>query len=200
MVHQHGDHHDIPQQHYIRKPGAWLPADHRIHHEYLSRITKHVDSFSSSAPAPTLTPALGELKQLIEGNARIYMYFVQMFDESPRKHPYWSDPTGTRLVRDYEHMLQVLNHIVTRAPEWTAGAESVGVVGVPIGHAAFLDPDVNRALKKVLNEWGRYLQTPESAAALGDHTEGWFGEVGMQDMVQVANAPYKSSMRFEDMF
>lgn len=26
------------------------------------------------------------------------------------------------------------------------------------GHAAFLDPDVNRALKKVLNEWGKYLQ------------------------------------------
>ena len=25
------------------------------------------------------------------------------------------------------------------------------------GHAAFLDPDVNKALKKVLNEWGKYL-------------------------------------------
>jgi phosphatidylserine decarboxylase len=26
------------------------------------------------------------------------------------------------------------------------------------GYAAFLDPDVNRMLKKVLNYWGRYLQ------------------------------------------
>ena len=26
------------------------------------------------------------------------------------------------------------------------------------GHAAFLDPDVNRMIKKVLNEWGKYLQ------------------------------------------
>jgi phosphatidylserine decarboxylase len=26
------------------------------------------------------------------------------------------------------------------------------------GFAAFLDPDVNKALKKVLNEWGKYLQ------------------------------------------
>lgn len=25
------------------------------------------------------------------------------------------------------------------------------------GHAAFLDPDVNKALKKVLQEWGNYL-------------------------------------------
>lgn len=26
------------------------------------------------------------------------------------------------------------------------------------GHAAFLDPDVNRKIKDVLNEWGRFLQ------------------------------------------
>lgn len=32
-----------------------------------------------------------------------------------------------------------------------------GVFGAS-GHAAFLDPDVNKALKKVLNEWGKYLQ------------------------------------------
>jgi hypothetical protein len=26
------------------------------------------------------------------------------------------------------------------------------------GYAAFLDPDVNRMLKKVLNTWGKFLQ------------------------------------------
>lgn len=25
------------------------------------------------------------------------------------------------------------------------------------GHSAFLDPEVNKMLKKVLNEWGKYL-------------------------------------------
>ncbi|KAG6003956.1 hypothetical protein E4U21_001583 [Claviceps maximensis] len=213
MVHQHGDHDTIPHQHHIRKAGAWLPADHRVHHEYLSRITKHLDAQpADDQETPALTPALVELKNLIETNTRVYMYFVQMFDEIPRRNPYWSDPTGTKQVRDYEHMLRVLNHIVTRAPEWTVAAERVGVVGVPMcaifdypmatpsGHAAFLDPDVNKALKKVLNEWGKYLQTPESAAVLGNHPEGWFGETGIKDMMQVANAPYKSSMRFEDMF
>lgn len=65
------------------------------------------------------------------------MYFVQMFDEIPRKQPYWRDPTGLKQIRDYNHMLQVLNHIVTRAPEWTEAAESVGMVGVPM--CALLD-------------------------------------------------------------
>ena len=60
------------------------------------------------------------------------MYFVQMFDEIPRKEPYMRDVTGGPQIRDYRHMLAVLNHIVSRAPEWTDAAESVGVVGVPM--------------------------------------------------------------------
>ncbi|KAG5912814.1 hypothetical protein E4U42_001799, partial [Claviceps africana] len=59
---------------------------------------------------------------------------------------------------------------------------------------------VNKALKKVLNEWGKFLQTPESAAVLDNHPEGWFGDAGIADMMQVANAPYKSTMKFEDMY
>ncbi|KAL6879362.1 Phophatidylserine decarboxylase domain-containing protein [Trichoderma novae-zelandiae] len=208
MVWQHGDHHDIPREWLINKPGAWLPADHRVHREYLRRVTEHVDKH----PQEKLTPALQEFKELIEGNSRVYMYFTQMFEEIPKKRPYWHDPTGTKQIRDYQHMLQVLNHIVTRAPEWTDAAESAGVVGVPFcaildypmgtasGYAAFLDPEVNKAIKKVLNEWGKFLESPESAEALGDHKLGWFGETGRTDVMEVANAPYKTSMKFEEMF
>jgi phosphatidylserine decarboxylase len=57
-----------------------------------------------------------------------------------------------------------------RALNRTDAAASVGMVGVPMcaifdyamgtpsGHAAFLDPDVNRMLKKILNKWGEYLK------------------------------------------
>ncbi|CAM1502786.1 Fc.00g075620.m01.CDS01 [Cosmosporella sp. VM-42] len=207
MVVQHGDEHDIPDEHRVNKPGAWLPADHRVHREYLHRITKHV----AKNPQP-LIPVMEEFKNFIEGTSRVYMYFVQMFDEIPHKKPYFRDPTGTQQIRNYQQMLQVLNHIISTAPEWTDAAESVGVVGVPMcaifdyvmgtpsGHAAFLDPDVNRMIKKVLNEWGKYLQTPESAEVLGDHNLGWFGEIGMGDLMKVANAPNQTSFKFEDMY
>lgn len=42
---------------------------------------------------------------------------------------------------------------------------------------AFLDPDVNKHLKIILNEWGKFLQSPKSAEVLGEHKQGWFGEV-----------------------
>lgn len=44
------------------------------------------------------------------------------------------------------------------------------------------------------------MQTPKSAEVLGEHKLGWFGETGRNDVMQVANAPLKSSMKFEEMF
>lgn len=52
-------------------PGAWLPADHRVHHEWMDRQIKHVD-----ANPQKLIPVLQDFKDFIEADPRIYMYFV----------------------------------------------------------------------------------------------------------------------------
>lgn len=44
------------------------------------------------------------------------------------------------------------------------------------------------------------VKTPASASVLGEHAIGWFGETGRHDLLQVANAPYKSNHSFEEMF
>ncbi|KAK0749971.1 Phophatidylserine decarboxylase-domain-containing protein [Schizothecium vesticola] len=208
MVHQHGDHHDVPDHCRVHRHGSWLPTDHRIHHAWLRSKVAHVDAH----PSEPLAPALQEFADLIETNPRIYMHFAAMWDEVPRRPCYRRDPTGERQIRDYKHMLQVLNHVFTRAPEWTDAAAHVGMVGVPLnavfdyvmgtpsGHAAFLDPEVNRVLKKVLNSWGGFLKTPQSVDVLGDHKTGWFGPVAISDLMEVANAPLKTSYKFEEMY
>lgn len=151
-----------------------MPSDRRVHKEWLRKQVEHVDKNPKG-----LVPVLQEFKDFIESTPRIRMLFTQMWDEIPNKAPYTKDPTGHQQIRDYGHMLSVLNHIFTRAPEWTDAAQNVGMVGVPMcaifdypmttpsGHAAFLDPDVNRMLKKVLNEWGKYLQvsTPQTSVS-----------------------------------
>lgn len=155
------------------RPGSWLPSDRRVHKEWLKKQVEHVDKHPKG-----LVPVLQEFKDLIESNPRIRMLFTQMWTEIPNKTPYTKDPTGHRQIRDYGHMLAVLNHILTRAPEWTDAAQNVGMVGVPMcalfdypmttpsGHAAFLDPDVNRMMKKVLNEWGKFLLVSHPLALL----------------------------------
>jgi len=207
MVTQHGDHHDIPEEHHVSRAGSWLPHDSRIHREWLDHQIKHVNDNKKE-----LSPALKEFKHFIESNPRIYMYFTAMFQEVPFKKPYNKDPTGRKQVRDYHHLLEILNHTFTAAPQWIDAAANVGMVGVPMcaildypmgtpsGYAAFLDPEVNAQLKKVLNEWGKFLTTPKSAEVLGNHKQGWFSEVGQKDIMEVANAPYKTSHKFEDFF
>jgi len=140
------------------------------------------------------------------------MYFTSMWDEIPHRPCYRQDPTGAKQIRGYKHMLAVLNRVFGRAPEWTDAAAHVGMVGVPLaavfdyamgtpsGHAAFLDPDVNKALKGVLNEWGEFLKTPKSAEVLGDHKTGWFGSTGKSDLMEVANAPRNTEFKFEEMY
>ncbi|KAI1484545.1 Phophatidylserine decarboxylase-domain-containing protein [Biscogniauxia mediterranea] len=209
MVHQHGDEHDIPEEHRVHRHGAWLPADHRLQHDWMEKQVAHVDKHGKKE----LIPVIQEFKELIEGDPRIYMYFNAMWDEIPMKKPYYKDPTGKKKqIRGYTHMLDMLNHIFTQAPQWNDAAFGVGMVGVPMvaifdyvmatpsGHAAFLDPDVNKMLKKVLNEWGRFLKSPESAEVLGTHSQGWFSEHGKKDLMEVANAPLKTKYSFEDMY
>ncbi|KAI1827528.1 Phophatidylserine decarboxylase-domain-containing protein [Xylaria intraflava] len=208
MVYQHGDGANIPKESRMHRLGSWLPTDHRVQHDWMAKQIAHVDKHGPKK----LTPALQEFKEFIEGNTRIYMYFSQMWNEVPHKKPYLNDPTGKRQIRNYQHMLDVLNHVFTRAPEWNETAFGVGMVGVPMvsifdyvmatpsGHAAFLDPDVNKMLKKVLNEWGGFLKSPKSAEALTTAKAGWFSQYGKTDLMEVANAPLKTNHSFEDMY
>jgi phosphatidylserine decarboxylase len=154
---------------------------------------------------------LQEFKDLIEGNTRIYLLVNSMFEQIPTKKPYASDTAGAKQVRDYQHMLQLFNHVLTTAPEWNDRKYSVGVVGTPFnaildwpmgtpsGFSFFLDPDVNKMLKKILNTWAEYLASPSSAYVLGNDSIGWFSGHGRKDLAATANVG-KTSYTFEEFF
>lgn len=111
----------------------------------MAKTVEHVDN----NPKP-LVPVLQEFKDLIESNTVVYKHVSAMFEEVPNKKAYKNDPTGNRQIRDYDHLLAVLNHLMTESPSWTNAAAHVGMVGVPInavfdwpmgtasGHAFFL--------------------------------------------------------------
>jgi Phophatidylserine decarboxylase len=139
------------------RTGKWLPQDYRIHKEWLGDVIEYVDSYPKELHA-----VIKEFRDMIEEDTRIYLLFSSMFEQIPSKKPYNNDPTGHRQIRDCDHMLQVLNHLLTTAPSWSSNSERVGLVGLPInalldwpmatksGFATFLDPKVNAMLKKVL--------------------------------------------------
>lgn len=83
MSQQSGDNHDIPKHKKKVKAGSWLPADHRIHEEWLGKQIDHAEKEKKP-----LDPVLKEFKEFVEGNTRVRMLFTQMFEEVPQKHPY----------------------------------------------------------------------------------------------------------------
>jgi phosphatidylserine decarboxylase len=189
------------------RTGQWLPQDHRIHKQWLQDTVKHVDKNPKA-----LHPVLEEFKEMIEKDVRLFMLFSSMFEQIPNKKQYLKNPAGERQIRDYQHMLQLMNHLLTTSPSWSDREFGAGVVGLPFfaifdwpmgtpsGFAVFQDPNVNAKLKKVLHVWGEFLQTPESAKVLDNSSSGWFGESGYKDLQTAANSAAGTSHKFDDMF
>ncbi len=166
--------------------GEWLPSDHETLTKWMTTLLREVD-----AEEKPLHPVIEDFKQFIENDPEIFMLFHQMFEQVPRKPPYNKDPTGKPQVRDYRHMLRLVNHIMTKAPAFNE-SELVGFpinaifdwsMGTTSGFAAFLNHKVNRQLKEVLNEWARFLGSSDSRYVLSkDPRHGWFGEDAQKKM------------------
>lgn len=138
-----------------------------------------------------LHPVVKDFKVTIDTDPELNMFFHQMFNQVPLKPPYNENPAGKPQVRNYHLMLRLINAIMTKAPEYN----STGVVGFPInaildwpmgtpgGFAAFLNDKVNEQLKKILNQWGMYLKSPESTYILNDDPhKGWLGTDALKAM------------------
>jgi len=159
----------------------------------LQKHIEEVDGTASSKDEPdvgySLHPVVQSFKDTIEGNPEITMFFHQMFSEIPKKYKF--TPTHQPQVRNYDHMLRLINHTLTKAPEYN----DTKMVGCPInaildwpmgtvgGYAAFLNANVNAHIKSILSEWGKFLKSPESCYVLNNDPEtGWFGAKAMQKM------------------
>ncbi len=191
--------------------GKWLPSDQAVLDRWLAALIVEV----AAKPRPLL-PVIEEFKALIENDPQIYMFVHQMFEQVPNKPPYNKDPTGKSQVRDYHQMLALMNAIMTRPPEFNES----GLVGFPInaildwsmgttgGFAAFLNDKMNRQLKKILDEWGRFLTSADSRSVLNQDTHsGWFGADARKAMPKFDQefqcdpaAPYHGFASWDDFF
>ncbi|RJG50425.1 phosphatidylserine decarboxylase family protein [Motilimonas pumila] len=164
--------------------GAWLPSDHAHLSHWLKALAEKANQDKSE-----FHPSVAKLKHLIETDAEIYMLFNQMWGQIPNKPPYNRSPTNKPAARNYLQMLRMINLVLTHAPEFLVDEDDqpLGLIGCPInaildwamgttaGYAAFIQPKVNRHFKDILDAWGAYLMSPDSASVLNEKPNGWFG-------------------------
>ena len=200
----------------IEKPtpynvGKWLPSDQAILEKWMSNLITEVDK-----TAKPLLPVVEEFRNLIENDPEIFMQFNLMFEQVPHKPPYNKDPKGKPQVRSYHHMLQLINKIITRSLEYDTtyfvGVPICAILGWPMGtqagSAAFLNTKVNHQIKKILNEWAKFLSSEDSRYVLStDPHKGWFGkdaQVAMPDFNKDfkcdPDLPYHGFKSWDDFF
>ncbi|MGC1375377.1 MAG: phosphatidylserine decarboxylase family protein [Anaerolineales bacterium] len=198
--------------------GHWLPSDQAVLENWLDKLIKESkqqrktfeakrekalsenaeDSklYIEAVNSDFLHPVLLEFKELIEDDPEIFMFFNQMFTQVPKRPPYNKNPNGDPQVKNYEEMLDLMNVILTRSPEWNEDANESGLIGFPInaildwsmgtvgGFAAFLNAKVNAQLKKILNVWSDFLVSPDSCYALDNSEIGWFNKEALTALAE----------------
>jgi phosphatidylserine decarboxylase len=162
--------------------GEWLPPDQQALGRWLDDLIAAVDT-RGDVP---LLPVIEEFRRLIEADPEIYMLFASMLRQVPHKQT----PTHEPQVRTVDALLRLFNHVLTHAPEF----DDTELVGCPInaildwamgthaGFAAFLNDRVNQQFKKMLNEWGVFLKSADSATVLNDTDSGWLGPKALARM------------------
>ena len=158
--------------------GRWLPSDQAILDQYIQKQIVKLEERASPEP---LHPVVQDFKDAIDNSAELTMIFSQMFAETSAKHERSSSPQLK--VRNYQHMLQIINSLLLQAPEFIADDTFVGLPMTAVvyklsktvdGFVAFLNPSVNFHLKNILNAWAKFLVSPSSCYVLT--TDGWFSE------------------------
>ena len=187
--------------------GEWLPSDEQALGRWLADLAEKADA-QGEVP---LLPVVEEFRQLIERDPVVSMLFASML----RQVPFRQTPDYEPQVRTVDKLLRLLNHILTQAPEYNdtalVGCPIVAILnwamGTHAGFAAFVNDRVNAQLKKLLNEWGTFLRSADSASVLNDSDAGWFGRGALAKMPRFAEefecdpgAPHYGFASWDDFF
>ncbi len=198
----------------IGKPfcvGEWRDSDQAAFTGWMNALGRAADA--GDAP---LHPVLQGFRDCVEQDSALFALVNQMFEQLPSTPEFQRDPTGKVQVRDFLHLLQMINVVLT-TPPWF---NQTGITGLPInamlawpmgtasGHAVFLHPLVNRHLKRILQQWGSFLRSEASLPALSeDPASGWFGAEAMQKMPGFDEEfdcdpalPYRGFVSWDDFF
>ncbi|XP_065903153.1 uncharacterized protein [Dysidea avara] len=170
--------------------GQWLPVEKAVVDDWLQKHIEEIDGLVLDVPPRDdkdepdvdypLHPVVKGFKEAIEANPELSMFFHQMFAEIPEEEK-------GKSPQNYHQMLQLMSHVLTKAPEFspkgiTVSIPMFAILRQPIvtkgGYAAFLNSTVNLHLKKILNAWGIFLKSPASCYVLT--ADGWLSKQALE--------------------
>ncbi|HZS25853.1 MAG TPA: phosphatidylserine decarboxylase family protein [Candidatus Angelobacter sp.] len=180
---------------------------------YLPRNRAAVDEFQqnivkSIAPGGKLqNPAVAALARLIEADGVVRMYVTQMIDQVDQAH---------KAIKNIPQLLGALDAIVKTAPQYNRDPAKQNTFPVstlftymmmtPAGEAAFRNSAFNDAIRVILQEWCRFLDSPASREVLNEGEFGWLSQPAFEQnklsefVIPDRNAPHWGFASFNAYF
>ncbi|CUA74565.1 phosphatidylserine decarboxylase [Rhizoctonia solani] len=187
---------------------GWLPSNPAVYNAFVDDLFKNArncrdDHKAQSKPGtttgPDATSALGaghkepvqKFGEAIKKNPLMVKLFNNIFKQASQS------PDPDRQIQSFSNLLYLLDGIVDKPPKFqapnpeleSAPAEPIGVPmyllfdilsNTAAAYDLFRMEEFNKALKNLLNSWGKYLQSADSASTLTTDDDGWFGKAGIE--------------------
>ena len=165
---------------------------------WLRQLKQEVDA----AKPAEYRDSVQQLADLVDSDAVVRMYLTQMLQQVPKQH---------RVFDSIDTLLAAMNLIVRRAPEFKDGmafpmsALFTQMMYTPAGEAGFRNAALNKALRVVLEDWCRFLDSPESLSVINKQ-DGWLSPKSWtankldEFIIPEPGAPHGGFRSFNDFF
>lgn len=153
----------------------------------------------------SFAPVVQELKDFIDTNPTVFLYFHQMLDQAVRPKN-----TELRKIEDCHDLLAAINTILRSPPIWKDGL-GIMVAGLPLyaaltnfcdtpaGFNVFVHPGVNAKFYNILLEWQALLESSESITVLSSEKGGWLSSEALKVIVEYTGGDPEHD-KFEDFY
>lgn len=184
----------------------YLPRDYAV----TSRIQEMIHGIKSR-PAHSLDPTVTAMKDMLENDESLTALCDSMFVQA-RELIHAGRAESTYLAIDsIEVLMQLFDYILIRAPEFEDHVVPDNLGGLPFnlilmvlmetpsGLQLFQHVGVNQHLKKILQKWAVFLESPDSLYALNPR-DGWLSYPAITKLEAVANKATGECIKFVDIY
>lgn len=150
---------------------GYLPEDRGVLDEWHGVLTAHE---RAHAAAPPSSPAVQALAELLDKDAIVRMYVTEMIEQAALLP---GQSTRRDTIDSVPGLLAALDTITRTAPTYKIGfpmsALFAYMMMTTAGEAVFRNGRFNDALRAILKEWCRFLDSEASTSTLTDGEDGW---------------------------
>lgn len=162
---------------------GYLPKKREALHDWHAHMQTTVAGVKALGEVRIRSDSVRELGRLIERDPMVRMYVHEMLEQVQLLAGVPPTPeTVEELLIALDHITRMAPYYDTHSVAFPMSALFSYMMMTDAGEAIFRNAAFNEAIRQILKEWCRYLDSPESRHTLNQGPHGWLSPFAYQDM------------------